>query len=276
MASTEPITSALITSGSSWSWPSRILANRSSSRGARLVAIAAWRWRASLVCAIERATRSSATALTSSPALGGADRPMTWTGCAGTAVVTSLPFSSNIARTRPWAVPATSASPTCREPRRTSTVATGPRPLSRCASMIEPWARRLGLALRFSSTSATSRIVSISVSRFCWVLAETSTNWVLPPYSSATRSWVVSCWRTRAGLASGLSILLTATTIGTPAALAWLIASTVCGMTPSSAATTSTATSVTAAPRARMAVNASWPGVSMNVTRRPSWPARTW
>ena len=41
-------------------------------------------------------------------------------------------------------------------------------------------------------------------------------------------------------------------------------------MTPSSAATTSTATSVTLAPRARMAVNASWPGVSRNVTLRPS------
>ena len=51
---------------------------------------------------------------------------------------------------------------------------------------------------------------------------------------------------------------------------AWSIASTVCGMTPSSAATTSTATSVTFAPRARIAVNASWPGVSRNVTLRPS------
>jgi hypothetical protein len=44
-------------------------------------------------------------------------------------------------------------------------------------------------------------------------------------------------------------------------------------MTPSSAATTSTAMSVTLAPRARMAVNASWPGVSRNVIRRPSWSA---
>ena len=39
-------------------------------------------------------------------------------------------------------------------------------------------------------------------------------------------------------------------------------ASTVCGMTPSSAATTSTTMSVSLAPRARMAVNAAWPGVS--------------
>ena len=60
-----------------------------------------------------------------------------------------------------------------------------------------------------------------------------------------------------------------ATMIGTPAALAWLMASTVCGITPSSAATTSTTMSVTLAPRARMAVKASWPGVSMNVIFSP-------
>ncbi len=83
-----------------------------------------------------------------------------------------------------------------------------------------------------------------------------------------------SCWsssvRTRCGLASGLSILLIATISGTPAALAWLIASIVCGMTPSSAATTSTTMSVTLAPRARMAVKAAWPGVSMKVILPPS------
>ena len=48
-----------------------------------------------------------------------------------------------------------------------------------------------------------------------------------------------------------------ATTIGTSAARAWLIASIVWGITPSSAATTSTATSVASAPRLRIAVNAS-------------------
>ncbi len=46
------------------------------------------------------------------------------------------------------------------------------------------------------------------------------------------------------GLASGLSILLTATTIGTPAAFACCTASWVCGITPSSAATTRMTTSV--------------------------------
>ena len=42
------------------------------------------------------------------------------------------------------------------------------------------------------------------------------------------------------------------------------------GMTPSSAATTRMTMSVASAPRARMAVNASWPGVSMKVRARPS------
>ena len=43
------------------------------------------------------------------------------------------------------------------------------------------------------------------------------------------------------------------------------------GLTPSSAATTITAMSVTLAPRARIAVNASWPGVSRNVTDLSPW-----
>ena len=54
--------------------------------------------------------------------------------------------------------------------------------------------------------------------------------------------------------------------IGTFAARAWLTASTVWGITPSSAATTRITISVAWAPRARMAVNASWPGVSRKVT----------
>ena len=92
--------------------------------------------------------------------------------------------------------------------------------------------------------------------------------------SSGTRPNSVSWPRTFSGFAPGLSILLTATTIGTLAACAWLMASTVCGITPSSAATTRIATSVSSAPRARMAVNASWPGVSRNVILRFS-PSRS-
>ena len=95
--------------------------------------------------------------------------------------------------------------------------------------------------------------------------AETSTMIVSPPHCSGTRPSSDSCCMTWLGSASARSILLMATMIGTSAALAWLSASTVWGITPSSAATTSTTMSVTSAPRARMAVNASWPGVSMNV-----------
>ena len=60
-----------------------------------------------------------------------------------------------------------------------------------------------------------------------------------------------------------------------PAALAWRMASIVCGLTPSSAATTSTTMSVTLAPRARIAVKAWWPGVSMKVMRWPPF-STTW
>ena len=79
---------------------------------------------------------------------------------------------------------------------------------------------------------------------------------------------------TRSGLAVGLSILLMATITDTWAALAWLMDSTVWGMMPSSAATTRTAMSVMLAPRARMLVKASWPGVSRKVMVLP--PAVTW
>ncbi|CFN68961.1 Uncharacterised protein [Bordetella pertussis] len=44
------------------------------------------------------------------------------------------------------------------------------------------------------------------------------------------------------------------------------MASRVCGITPSSAATTRMTMSVALAPRARIAVKASWPGVSRKVT----------
>ena len=134
--------------------------------------------------------------------------------------------------------------------------------------MMTPLASALGFAFS-SSTSDCSSSISSSWSRFCLALAETSTKIVSPPHSSGCSPWLTSSPRTRSGFASSLSILLTATTIGTDAALAWSIASTVWGITPSSAATTSTATSVTLAPRARIAVKASWPGVSRKVTLRP-------
>ena len=97
-----------------------------------------------------------------------------------------------------------------------------------------------------------------------WV-ADISTTIVSPPHDSGTSCCSASWARTRCGSALSLSILFTATMIGTSAALAWLIASIVWGITPSSAATTSTTMSVASAPRARIWVNAAWPGVSRNV-----------
>ena len=135
-------------------------------------------------------------------------------------------------------------------------VATGPRPLSSRASMISPLAG-VSLGALSSSTSACNSTFSRSSSIPWPVLAETSMNGESPPYSSGTIDSATSSCLTRSGLASGLSILFTATTIGTPAALAWWMASRVCGITPSSAATTRMTMSVALAPRARIAVKAS-------------------
>ena len=103
------------------------------------------------------------------------------------------------------------------------------------------------------------------VNTFSVYVADTGTKMVLPPQSSGISSYSASSCFTLSIFALGLSILLTATMISIPAAFAWLIASTVCGITPSSAATTRIAISVELAPRIRIAVNASCPGVSRKV-----------
>src|ERR1051325_8428235 len=81
-------------------------------------------------------------------------------------------------------------------------------------------------------------------------LAEIGVASVVPPNSSSTTPCARRSCLTFCTLAVGKSILLIATTSGTPAFLACEIASTVCGMMASSAATTSTTMSVTCAPRA--------------------------
>ena len=202
--------------------------------------------------------------MASSPALGTSDRPRISTGMEGPASCTCLPFSSTMARTLPKAVPAKSISPFFSVPLCTSRVATAPRPLSRRASTMMPLAGASTGAFS-SSTSASSSTASKSASILMPCLAETSINCTLPPQASGMTSCAVSSWRMRSGLAASLSILFTATTIGTPAALAWAMASMVCGITPSSAATTRITISVACAPRARIAVKASWPGVSRKV-----------
>ena len=254
-ASAEPCTSALTMRFSSFISPSCILAKRLS-RVTLLACLAAASFSACLRCSTSwRAMRSSATASNSSPGVGASARPVTSTGMEGPASVMVRPLSSVITRTRPTAVPAMIRSPLWRVPFCTSRVAMGPRFLSRRASMTVPLAARLGLAFR-SASSAVMMTVSSSSSMPMPVLAEMRQTSVSPPHSAGTRSCSVSWVRTRSGLAPGLSILLTATIMGIFAALAWLIASTVWGMMPSSAATTRIAISVHMAPRARMEVKA--------------------
>ena len=113
--------------------------------------------------------------------------------------------------------------------------------------------------------SATKKIVSNNSGIPSPDWADTGTIWMSPPQSSATSSSLAKSPFILSTSASGLSILFIATTICTPAALAWLIASTVWGWTPSSAATTRTTISVEFAPLALIFENAAWPGVSINV-----------
>ena len=267
-ASAEPWTSALTMMFRSFISPCLIWLNRSSRLTLPTGAEAAIFCSCLRCSTSSRAMRSSATAWKSSPAPGTSPMPMISTGTEGPASVSFSPLALVMARTRPTAVPAMITSPCFRVPFCTSRVATGPRPLSSRASMTAPWAERLGLALS-SCISAVRLTISSRLSMPSPVLAEMGQMMVSPPHSSGTSSYLVSCSLMRSGLASGLSILLMATMMGMLAALAWLMDSTVWGMMPSSAATTRMATSVIMAPRARMAVKASWPGVSRKVMVLP-------
>ena len=113
--------------------------------------------------AVSRATRSSLTTISVSPAEGTSCKPMTSTGIEGPAFLTCLPLSSMSARTLPNVPPTTTMSPTRSVPFCTSTVATAPRPRSSADSMTTPVARRFLLALR-SRMSASSSTVSSSLS----------------------------------------------------------------------------------------------------------------
>ena len=265
IASAEPCTSDFTIRFSSFSLPpAPILAKTCSMRIAWAWASLVSRRRAKRTSASSRALRSSDTTMTSSPASGTPDRPSTSTGIDGPADFTGWRASLNIARTRPKYGPVSSMSPCLSVPELISTVATGPRPFSRLDSTIEPRAGA-SIAALSSSTSACTSTASSSLSTPSPVWAETPTNCVSPPQSSGMTSSFDMPVLTLSMSDCGLSIFVTATTIGTLAALACLMASRVCGMTPSSPATTRMTMSVIFAPRARMRVKAAWPGVSRNV-----------
>ena len=99
-------------------------------------------------------------------------------------------------------------------------------------------------------------MLSFSFSKLSFLTADTSTNKVSPLKSSAINSYCIKSFLILLIFLFGKSHLLTATIIGTFAAFACCIASTVCGLIPSSAATTRTTISVTLDPLALISVKA--------------------
>ena len=220
IASTDPCTSALIITLSSLTVPALIWSKRPSRESFFLLS--------SMSLALSCAIKVSEAALASlsslklsmvSPELGTPLSPKISTGIDGPASVTLFPLSSSIALTLPKDEPIDMESPTCKVPFCTRTVATGPLPLSRLASITIPLALLLGLAL-YSATSAVKSTISRSCSIPSLECAETGTNMVEPPQSSGMSSYSVSSCFTLSTFALGLSILLIATIISIPAALA--------------------------------------------------------
>ena len=175
---------------------------------------------------MERAWRSLSTTAKASPASGREPRPRISAGAPGGTDLIDSPWSLVIALIRPKVPPAVMYSPSLRVPSWTSSVASGPRLRSSLASIITPVAGLSGLALS-SATSATTAMFCSRSSNPSPVRAETSTEIISPPQSSTNRSRSLSWRLTLSGSAPGRSILLIATIMGTLAALAWLIASSV-------------------------------------------------
>ena len=126
----------------------------------------------------------------------------------------------------PHVLPTTKKSPFFNFPLAIRTVDTGPFPLSIFDSITTPVAKSEIEALR-SSSSDCNKIFSLSLSKFIFFNADTSTNKVSPLRSSATSSYLIRSFLIFVIFLLGKSHLLIATIIGTFAALACLIASTV-------------------------------------------------
>ena len=145
--SADPPTSVLMMIGSSLTSPACIcLCSCSRVRRLDLASAASLAlWSRKLTICLAFAV--SVTTWKSSPASGSESRPSTSTGVEGSALRICVPRSFSMARTLPNTEPTMKKSPTLNVPLRTSTVATGPRPRSSCASMTVPIAgtRRIGL-----------------------------------------------------------------------------------------------------------------------------------
>ena len=104
--------------------------------------------------------------------------------------------------------------------------AIGPRPLSNRDSITTPDAGPVSIAFN-SSISACNKILSNKASIPSPVKADTCAKIVSPPQSSGITSCLANSCLTRSGSAFSLSILLIAIIIGTLAAFACVIASSV-------------------------------------------------
>ena len=188
----------------------------------------------------------------------------------GVTKLSSLLFSSIRILAFPNSSPAIIKSPLFNRPSVIKIVATAPFPLSIPDSITTPTALPSLDAFR-SKISDCKTMVSNKFSIPSPVFAEILTNRQSPPKSSGTISFAIISFRTFSISDSGLSILFIATMIGTTDALACSIDSTVCGFTPSLAATTRMIISVTLAPRALILLKAACPGVSKNVMEFDLW-----
>ena len=256
MASSVPCTSALMIRLSAGSSPSRATRSRSSeARAGRLAATSRGPLLRAALLARCGPRFSSATARNRRRPRGRATSP-----APGRASPARPPAGCRSRRT--WPEP---GRPTRRRGRRRRAAClaapaawrSGPRPLSRCASMVTPSGVGGRVRLQLQEVGHQQDRLEERVQVLARLRRDVDELVLAAP--SAGISPARQLLATRCGSASSLSTLLTATMIGTPAALAWFSASTVCGITPSSAATTSTTMSVISAPRARMAVNARGP-----------------
>ena len=127
--------------------------------------------------------------------------PNTSTGTDGFASVTVFPWSLIKALTLPHCSPTTKISPLRSVPFLTSTVATGPRPVSSLASMTAPCAARSGLAFN-SSNSDCNAIASNNPSSPVPLRAEISTSCTSPDIASTTTECCKRSVLTRIGSAA--------------------------------------------------------------------------
>ena len=161
------------------------------------------------------------------------------------------------------------SSPTLSVPLCTSTVATGPLPASSCASTTVPVARLFGFALR-SSSSACSRICSSSSSTFVPFFAEISVlrrrAAELLEHDAVLQQILLDLHRVRLRQVDLVDRddHRHAGVLGVRDRFDRLRHDGVVGRHDEDRRS-----SVTCAPRARMAVNASWPGVSRKVIILP-------